>query len=197
LPAIIGTNQNEWGLFETVGLFQGLPNSLITSIAGLDSAIDQQFGAGADMVEQQYMPDSDALANAAYTRLITDIEFRCPARKLARLASAKSSAIYLYSFEQGSAVHSAELPYVFGSDPSTTPAAMLPLMNAMQSYWTQFATTGNPNGAGQPTWPLYNSASTAELTLVDPPHASDDPSQDDCDFWDKYSQAGGTIDLGF
>jgi para-nitrobenzyl esterase len=197
LPAIIGTNQNEWGLFETVGLFQGLPYSLITSIAGLDSAIDQQFGAGADMVEQQYMPDSDALANAAYTRLITDIEFRCPARKLARLASAKSSAVYLYSFEEGTAVHAAELPYVFGSDPSMTAPAMLPLMSAMQSYWAQFATTGNPNGANLPTWPPYNSASAAELTLVDSPHASDDPSESDCDFWDAYSQAGGTIDLGF
>jgi para-nitrobenzyl esterase len=78
-----------------------------------------------------------------------------------------------------------------------TAAAMLPLMNAMQAYWTQFATTGNPNGAGLPTWPLYGSASAGELTLVDPPHASDDPFQDDCDFWDTYSQAGGTIDLGF
>jgi para-nitrobenzyl esterase len=197
LPAIIGTNQNEWGLFETVGLFQGLPYSLITSTAALDSAIDQQFGSGAQLVERQYMPDSDAQANAAYTRLITDLEFRCPARTLARLASAKNSLVYLYSFQQGSAVHAAELPYVFGSDPSTAMPALLPLTNAMQSYWTQFATTGNPNGGSVPTWPPYNSAAGAELTLVDPPYASDDLAESDCDFWDTYRKAGGTIDLGY
>jgi para-nitrobenzyl esterase len=38
----------------------------------------------------------------------------------------------------------------------------------MTSYWTNFAKTGNPNGAGLPKWQAYNSGDDNVLELDDP-----------------------------
>jgi para-nitrobenzyl esterase len=66
--------------------------------------------------------------------------------------------VYRYEFDQvpppsegrgaeaGLAYHSAEIEYVFGT---------LDWKDKMGSYWTNFAKTGNPNGAGLGVWPMY------------------------------------------
>jgi carboxylesterase type B len=45
---------------------------------------------------------------------MTDVMFRCAARKLARALSAAGQGVYLYSFEQDAAWHADEMGYVFG-----------------------------------------------------------------------------------
>jgi para-nitrobenzyl esterase len=85
---------------------------------------------------------------------------------------------FLYHFSHPYAVpiaglgafHSAELPFVWGNPYllSKLKAAELPLSQAMQGYWTRFATTGDPNGgapAGAAAWPGYAPASDSHLTL--------------------------------
>lgn len=52
--------------------------------------------------------------------------------------------------------HGGELPYVFGnfrSEPRTEDVAVSRLI---RRYWISFATRGDPNGPGLPTWPTLN-----------------------------------------
>ena len=37
----------------------------------------------------------------------------------------------------------------------------------MQQYWTNFAKTGDPNGAGLPKWPKYDTAARGFIEFTD------------------------------
>ena len=66
------------------------------------------------------------------------------------------------------AVHSAEIEYALGNLPSNKVYAWTSddynVSERVQSYFTNFIKTGNPNGSGLPTWPK---ASTGQLLHID------------------------------
>lgn len=94
-------------------------------------------------------------------------------------AAMSDSPTYLYYFERAipwpehpefGAFHSGELPYVFGTlDRLERPwtAADRELTDAVTSYWTSFATTGDPNVPGLPEWPSHDEAPGAFLVFDD------------------------------
>ncbi|MGA7886556.1 MAG: carboxylesterase/lipase family protein [Acidobacteriaceae bacterium] len=69
------------------------------------------------------------------------------------------------------AFHSDEIEYVFGTLDSRPGAHWEPadyaLSDLMQTYWTNFAKTGDPNGAGSPQWPQYDAADGYETMNLD------------------------------
>ncbi len=69
------------------------------------------------------------------------------------------------------AFHSDDIEYVFGSLDSRPEAVWRPedrkLSELMGSYWTNFAKTGDPNGAGLPHWPTYGAADQWQVMHLD------------------------------
>ena len=140
-------------------------------------------------------PNTDLAANTTFTAMRTDGAMACTALMMDKWLAAKS-VVYAYEFSDANApntatgpvklqnggkfplgaYHVAELQYLF---PHTgTVACGLPyaglsapqknLAAAMVTYWTQFATVGNPNppAASLPIWPRYSAASPNMLSLL-------------------------------
>jgi len=92
------------------------------------------------------------------------------------------AAVYRYHFERpapadeyhpagSGAFHSDEIEYVFGTLDSRIDAVWQPedqrLSDLIETCWTNFARTGNPNGAGAPEWPQYNAGDGWQLMHLD------------------------------
>jgi para-nitrobenzyl esterase len=104
------------------------------------------------------------------------------------------SPVYRYLFAQPSpgdpfhpvsagAFHSDEIEYVFGNLDLRKGATFRPedykLSDLMQTYWTNFARTGDPNGGPAPHWPAYNATDNWQVMRLSPdPGAAPDQHRD-------------------
>ena len=105
-------------------------------------------------------------AGESTDKTATAERYTCPSQSVAAKRTASGGNAWMYFFsrvredEAGAeigAYHGAEYPYVFGvhDDYMTTTDTDLELSAQMQKYWINFATTGNPNGAGLAEWPMF------------------------------------------
>jgi para-nitrobenzyl esterase len=120
--------------------------------------------------------------------------------------------VYRYHFERPSpadkfhpagsgAFHSDEIEYVFGTLDSRVDAHWQPedykLSDLVETYWTNFAKTGDPNGSGAPQWPQYDQNDNWQIMHLDvDSHAGPDPYRDRYLFlanaWSKPQSESGT-----
>jgi len=99
--------------------------------------------------------------------VVSDLIFNEPVRHLARLHARAGHPTWLYRFDvvaesnpepSGGATHASERPYVF--ETLHTVGRVLGdrdrrASRDMARYWTDFARTGDPNGAARPHWPDF------------------------------------------
>ena len=110
----------------------------------------------------------------AMDHLTTNQQTLCPSIFIARSLAKNGNNVYQYHFtrmREGSekilSYHGAEIPYVFNTHDEWLPTNNIDkkLTEAMMSYWTQFAKTGNPNSSEHPNWSEFGKA--ANFLILD------------------------------
>ena len=139
-----------------------------------------QFGDLESEAKAAFDPEGNKEFAEVQTKLNTDWVWGEPARFTAKSFVAIGEPAYMYQFgyvpaamrerARYGAGHGSEVSYVFGSLNSrrgaTEPTAEEKILaQIMNTYWTNFAKTGNPNGDGLPVWPQYNPQSEDMLDV--------------------------------
>jgi para-nitrobenzyl esterase len=144
--------------------------------AEYDSQSQKAYGATAPEFLKLFPAARDSDVAAALEASHTD-RARVSIYLWAQEQAKHSPRVYTYFFDhpipwpqhpEFGAFHSSEVPYVFENiemlDRPWQPIDRT-LAAEMSSYWSNFAKSGNPNGAGLPRWPAYQSSSHTTMRL--------------------------------
>jgi para-nitrobenzyl esterase len=114
---------------------------------------------------------------------LADTGFHAAARLLADASADSGQPTWVYRFDhltpaareagQPGAAHHDDVAFLLRPLALPRWPADAPVERAMQAvmldYWTQFARSGDPNGAGQPDWPRWQSGGNGVTQLLDIP----------------------------
>jgi para-nitrobenzyl esterase len=160
VPLMIGNNARE-------ATFEG-------DSAALEKAMTEMYGSLGPKAKQLYTKVSTyAPYGQVGTQFGVDGSHRCPAITIAGWHSATGASAYEYEFSHAfpeskiGASHSGELRYVFGIFPGEPPAQERKISEDMESYWTNFARSGDPNGKGLPVWAKFDSTARRYIEFTD------------------------------
>ena len=177
VPILAGYNADEATLFypsiqKPTVLVPEFPDTLDDRLALLNDIYGED---DATALVSLYGLDDPGSYQKAETDMLGDDLFGVHMRHLAANNAEQGAPTYLYHFtrippsksQTIGAFHAAEIFFVFDSH---SPLSGLSeedkvLTEAMGSYWTNFAKTGDPNGPGLVEWPRYDAATDAWMTF--------------------------------
>lgn len=157
IPLIIGSNSAE------------VPGGFIN--ANSKEQLLSMFGGYINEAIAAYDPTGITDFGKLLTMVTTDKVWAEPARFTANVFAENGTPAYIYLFSYvplsqqermpNGAPHGSEIPYVFNKLSSRwgveiTTDKDREVAKMMNTYWANFAKTGDPNGKDLPEWPLYN-----------------------------------------
>jgi para-nitrobenzyl esterase len=212
VPLIEGSNGNEFSLISAFYFDFTTPPTGVGPVTSQTYPTAEAITIGLYDAKKS-VPQVDAVYPVAgFARPIdaidaigTDSGFACPAREAVR-AVVPATPVYQYEFNDPTApmivlpasashppwgaYHTSEVQYLMGvtpmvASPPALDATQQALAAQMVGYWTRFAKTGDPNGAGAPSWPAYGSAADTALSLEPggPKPSADFAARHHCGFW--------------
>jgi para-nitrobenzyl esterase len=183
IPLLAGWNADEVRGFITNGKTK-------TTVQSFKAMADQTFGADAPAFLKVYPGDTDAEAERSAGDFVSDrFLVYSTWRWLDQQVATGNAPVYRYRLDlvpppdkfhpAGSgAFHSDDIEYVFGALDARLGAAWRSedraLSEEIQTYWTNFARTGDPNGKGLPKWPKYKPTAWNVMYLDEPSMAKPD-----------------------
>ena len=163
------------------------------------------FGELKDEAKAAYDPNGDKEFAEVITKFNTDWVWGEPARYTAGIFTDSGEPAYMFHFgyvppamrerARFGAGHGSDVSYVFGTLNSRWGAAEPTpeeekLANIMNSYWANFAKTGDPNGENLPLWPLYDTQKEEilDIELDGKPVAKPEPRKARLDVIEKAAE---------
>jgi para-nitrobenzyl esterase len=148
------------------------------SVARIRAQLEREHGrAGATELLRLHRVASDSDAWRAWLHIMTDEIFGIETRGLARTLAARGNHVFSYEFTRQAstpaaaalgAYHSADVAFVFNRPPAYEPPwtrADSALADTVQTYWANFARTGNPGGNGVTAWPAFTTSREEYLDI--------------------------------
>jgi para-nitrobenzyl esterase len=194
VDVMVGTTADET-LILVIDMKDLFNEHLIESTLDAFMAASERRGSDALDVYRRNRPDAPPHVLAAAVE--TDRLFRIPAIRLAEAQVRHQPNTWMYQFCWGStadggqygACHALEVPFVFhqlqgervrrfAGDPPEE------LADVVHGAWIAFAQTGDPNSAGLPAWPRYDTERRATLRFDTVCDVIDDPAADERAVWD-------------
>jgi para-nitrobenzyl esterase len=172
-----------------------------TDPANYQANIAQALGvsaARAAAIAAEYPLSAYPNALVAFSLLVSDASFACPALQVDRWTAARGAATYAYQFNDdnapvnivgkslGLSTHGTELPYLFDQPNAPFPAVLTAdqqaLAASMRTDWASFAATGNPSSRALP-WPSFNGTRVLSLIPLQSQVTTDFATAHHCSFW--------------